>query len=46
MRTSIKDITSEEASRAERLTASGAFCVMVGLVVIGLAVLAFIVALV
>lgn len=44
MKTSIKDLTTAEASRTQRLTAAGAFCVMVGLTMVAIALLAFIVA--
>ncbi|OBK70306.1 hypothetical protein [Mycobacterium sp. 1274761.0] len=46
MRTSIRGMTDEEAGRKDKLTAMGAFLVMVGLIVIVLALLAFIAALV
>ncbi|OBI72803.1 hypothetical protein [Mycobacterium sp. E740] len=44
MKTSVKDITDGDADRAQRLSASGAFLVLVGLVLVVLAVIAFIVA--
>src|SRR5689334_1789534 len=46
MKTSVKGMTAEDISREEKLTATGAFCVMVGLVCVVVAVLAIIVALV
>jgi hypothetical protein len=46
MKTSIKGMTNEEASRAERLTAIGAFCVMVGLIAVAIALLACVAAMV
>jgi hypothetical protein len=46
MKTSIKDMTNGEASRAQRLTATGVFSVMVGLVVGAIALVCLIVALV
>ena len=45
-KTSVKDITNGEASRAQRLTATGAFCALVGFIVAAIALLSFIVALV
>jgi hypothetical protein len=42
MKTSVKGMTDPEGSRGEKLTATGAFCVLVGLVVVLLAALAFI----
>lgn len=44
MGSSVKGMTDSEASRADKLTATGSFCVLVGLVLILLAILAFIVA--
>lgn len=44
MRTSVSGMTNAEAGREEKLTATGSFCVLVGLVVIVIAVLAFIAA--
>ena len=46
MRTSVRGMTTEGVSREEKLTATGAFCVMVGLVAVIVAVLAIIVVLV
>lgn len=46
MKTSINGMTNSEASRADKLTATGAFSVMVGLIVLAIALLAFIAALV
>ena len=46
MKTSIKGMTNAEASRDQRLAATGAFCVMIGLVVMAIAVLACIAAVV
>jgi len=46
MKTSVNGMTNSEASRADKLTATGAFCVMVGLIVLAIALLAFIAALV
>lgn len=46
MKTSIKDILDDDASRQKRLTATGAFCVLVGLIVVVLALLAFVAAMV
>lgn len=46
MKTSVKDLTDHEADRAQRLSASGAFLVLVGLALVVLAVIAFIVAMV
>ncbi|ULE35411.1 hypothetical protein [Mycobacterium sp. IDR2000157661] len=45
MKTSIKTITDADASRTQRLAATGAFCVMIGLIVVAIAVLAFVAAL-
>ncbi|BBY42986.1 hypothetical protein H7J70_14480 [Mycolicibacterium celeriflavum] len=44
MKTSIKEMLNDEASRAQQLTATGAFFVMVGLIVVVLALLAIIAA--
>jgi hypothetical protein len=41
MKTSVKGMTDPDAGRGEKLTATGAFCVLVGLIVVILAVLAF-----
>ena len=46
MKTSVKGMADAEASRDQKLTATGAFCVMAGLIVFAIAVLAFIAALV
>jgi len=46
MKTSFRGMTDAEASRDQRLAATGAFCVMFALILIALAVLAFIAALV
>ena len=46
MKPSIKTMTNREASRTQRLAATGAFSVMVGLIVGAIALVAFIVALV
>ena len=45
MKSSAKTVTDAEASRTQRLTASGAFCVLVGLIVLAIALMSFIVAL-
>jgi hypothetical protein len=46
MKPSIKTMTNREASRTQRLAATGAFSVMVGLIVGAIALVAFIIALV
>lgn len=46
MRSSVSGMTDSEASRVDKLTATGSFCVLVGLVLILLAILAFLVDLV
>ena len=46
MKTSFRGMTDAEASRNQRLAATGAFCVLFGLILGVLAVLAFIAALV
>lgn len=46
MKTSVKDLLDGEASRERKLTAIGAFSVMIGLIAAVLAVLAFITAMV
>ncbi|KUI11821.1 hypothetical protein AU193_15775 [Mycobacterium sp. GA-1285] len=45
-KTSAKEMLNEETGRPERLTATGAFCVMVGLIALLLALLAFVAAMV
>lgn len=45
MKTSLRGMTDAEAGRDQRLTATGAFLVLAGIVVVVLAVLAFIAAL-
>lgn len=44
MKTSMKGMTDAEASRDQRVMATGAFCVLVGLVLVVIALLAFIAA--
>lgn len=44
MKTSVRGMTDADASRDQRLTATGSFLVMVGLVVVAIAVLAFVAA--
>ncbi len=46
LKTSAREMTDANAGRDQRLTATGAFCVMTGLVVTAIAVLAFVAALV
>src|SRR5690349_19623081 len=46
MRTSVSGMTDSEASREQKLTATGSFFVMIGLVVAVIAIAAFIAALV
>jgi hypothetical protein len=46
MKTSIGRMADGEASRDQKLTATGSFCVMVGLIVVAIALVAFIAALV
>jgi hypothetical protein len=43
MKTSVKGMTDPEAGRDQKLTATGAFCVLVGLILVVLAVLALLV---
>jgi hypothetical protein len=42
MKMSIKDMTNDEVGRDRKLTATGAFCVMVGLILVVIALLALI----
>jgi hypothetical protein len=44
MRTSVRGMTDDEAGREQKLTATGAFCVLVGLVLVVIPILAFIAA--
>jgi hypothetical protein len=44
MRTSVREMTDANASRDRRLAATGAFCVLFGLILVALAVVAFIAA--
>ncbi|KUH66840.1 hypothetical protein AU184_10580 [Mycolicibacterium novocastrense] len=46
MKTSVKDMLNDDAQRPEKLTATGAFCVLVGLVILILALLSFVAAMV
>jgi hypothetical protein len=45
MKTSIRGMTDGDASREQKLTATGSFCVMFGLIIVAFALLAFIAAL-
>ena len=42
MKTSVKGMTDQESSREQKMTATGAFCVMAGLILSVIALLAFI----
>jgi hypothetical protein len=44
MKTSLKGMTDAQASRDQRLAATGAFCVLLGLILVAIAVVAFIAA--
>lgn len=46
MGSSVRGMTDSEAARADKLTATGSFCVLVGLVLVALGILAIIVGLV
>ena len=46
MKTSVRGMTDGDAGRDQKLTATGSFCVLLGLVLVVLAVLAFIAALI
>ncbi|OBF97098.1 hypothetical protein A5790_00860 [Mycobacterium sp. 852002-51152_SCH6134967] len=46
MKTSVRDILNEDARRPQKLTAAGAFCVLVGIIVLVLALLSFVTAMV